>query len=93
MYLEDCNGCQDCIGCINLTNQKYHILNVPHSKEEYFAKKKSLKDHNALQKFLDKKDLLFQQERVSKPRISGSENCSGNQISHSKNVYASRLVL
>ena len=34
-YCEDLIGCNDCIGCINLRNQRYCILNKKLPKEEY----------------------------------------------------------
>lgn len=30
-----CNNCQDCFGCVNLRNKKYHIFNEAFSQEDY----------------------------------------------------------
>ena len=30
-----CSDCTDCFGCVNLRHKKYHIFNVPYTKEEY----------------------------------------------------------
>lgn len=35
MFLYDCKGCSNCIGCVNLRNKSHYILNTPYSKEEY----------------------------------------------------------
>jgi hypothetical protein len=37
MFLKSCIGCTDCFACVNLRNKKYHILNTPYSKEDYFS--------------------------------------------------------
>ena len=42
-FLKSCTGCDNCFGCINLRNKKYHIFNEPYAKEEYFKKIKEYK--------------------------------------------------
>jgi hypothetical protein len=42
-FLKSCTGCDNCFGCINLRNKKYHIFNQPYTKEEYFEKIKEYK--------------------------------------------------
>lgn len=37
-----CFDCEDCIGCTNLRNKKYHILNVPYSEKDYKIKAKKI---------------------------------------------------
>ncbi len=32
-----CIGCHDCIGCLGLENQSYHIMNKQYTKEEYIS--------------------------------------------------------
>jgi len=51
--LDDCRNCSDCIGCIGLRNQRYQILNVQYSKEEYEKKKAEIKldTRDGLEKF------------------------------------------
>lgn len=43
MFLFECKGCQNCIGCVNLRNKSYYIFNQPYSREEYLSKVKELK--------------------------------------------------
>lgn len=43
VFLFNCRGCTDCLGCVNLRNKKYHIFNQPYLKEEYEQK---LKEYN-----------------------------------------------
>ena len=57
-FLKNCIGCDNCFGCINLRNKKYHIFNQPYSKEEYSKKIKEYKLDNY-------SDLLQVQKKVS----------------------------
>jgi len=41
-FSKNCANCQDCVGCVNLRNKRYHIFNEPYSKEEYAEKIKTL---------------------------------------------------
>jgi hypothetical protein len=34
-FLFDCRNCQNCFGCLNLRNKKYHFFNQPLTKEGY----------------------------------------------------------
>ena len=34
-FLSDCGNLSNCVGCVNLSNKQFHILNQPYSKEEY----------------------------------------------------------
>jgi hypothetical protein len=40
--LLNCRGCTDCVGCINLRQQKYCIFNEQYTKEEYEEKLRTL---------------------------------------------------
>ncbi|MBI2623692.1 MAG: hypothetical protein HYW65_03935 [Candidatus Liptonbacteria bacterium] len=42
-FLFDCKGCTNCVGCVNLRNKSYHILNKPYSRDEYLKKLAELK--------------------------------------------------
>ncbi len=42
-YCLECHNCQHCFGCIGLRNKKYHILNKPYSKEDYWQKLDEIK--------------------------------------------------
>jgi hypothetical protein len=35
LFLENCEGCSDCLFCTTLRNKQFHILNKQYSKEEY----------------------------------------------------------
>jgi len=37
-----CSGCEDCFGCVNLRNKKYHIFNEAFEKKEYEQKIQAL---------------------------------------------------
>ena len=71
------------MGCVNLVNAQYHILNKPYSKEEYKA---------LLQQWTpdDYARLQNQVEELSKTlphpyaTVLRSENCTGDYISDSK---------
>ena len=43
MFLYDCRGCTNCIGCTGLRNKSYYIFNQPYSKEDYQNKIEELK--------------------------------------------------
>ena len=88
-FLVDCRGCISCLGCINLREQKYHIFNVPYSKEEYEKKLKSfrLDTFSGVESF--KKE--FQNFTMSQPRkfaeVFNIVNSSGNYLTNVKNDY------
>ena len=42
-FCVQCVHCTDCFGCSYLKHKKYHILNKPYGKEEYFEKVEQLK--------------------------------------------------
>ncbi len=42
-FLSNCKNVQDCIGCINLRNVSYHILNKEYTRDEYLKEKKNLR--------------------------------------------------
>jgi len=42
-FSKNCANCQDCVGCFNLRNKRYHILNEPYTKETYLEKLKELR--------------------------------------------------
>jgi len=87
----DCNygyylkGCKNCVGCVGLVHKEFHIFNQRYSKVEYFEKVRSLKREQIQNE--------FQKLKLKIPRINLSnincENCSGNCIYNSKNIYES----
>ncbi|MCX6723264.1 MAG: hypothetical protein NT094_04365, partial [Candidatus Staskawiczbacteria bacterium] len=93
-FSKDLIGCSDCVGCINLRNKQYYILNQPYTEEEYVEKIKefnfgSLKDINDFKK-------RVQEFFLTQPRkqFHGRRNLdvSGDYIFNSKNVHNSYQV-
>ena len=87
MFLNNCIGCSNCFGCVNLRNKKYCIFNQEYSEEEY---KEKIKEMNigsfiALKKF--KED--FKQFALQFPRkyMQGTqnENSTGYSLYNTKN--------
>lgn len=79
-FIFNCRGLNNCLFCVNLNNKRYHVRNKPVSKEEFERyKAKATKEE-----FEKVKNEL--NERKSSTIIS-SENCVGNNIFHSKNVF------
>src|SRR3990167_1931595 len=86
LFCFDCKNCQNCFGCVGLRNKSYYWFNKPLSKEEYNNKLKEFQGYNArlkvvYQNFLE---ILYQKPQRANINI-GSRNCSGYNISHSKN--------
>jgi len=83
-YLVNCSGVNNCLGCVNLVNKQYYILNQPYSPEDY------QQYINNLDK--DKFIKLFQELVIKQPRkyaeISKSENCIGNYIINAHNCQS-----
>ncbi|MDD5769951.1 MAG: hypothetical protein PHE25_03205 [Candidatus Gracilibacteria bacterium] len=77
----DLIGCSNCIGCSLLRNKNYCINNIEYSKEDYFKRKEEI---------IINKNLL---EKTIKNGIHRSkyflnnENCEGEYIINSKNIY------
>lgn len=93
-FSKNCKGCQDCFGCVNLRNQKYHIFNQPHTKEDYFKKLEELNLENfgKFQKAKEEAEKFWL--RFPNKYIQGinNVNSSGEYITNSKNVRHSYLV-
>lgn len=43
-YCELCFSCKNCFGCVGLQRKEYHILNKPHSPEDYHKKVAEIKE-------------------------------------------------
>lgn len=94
-YLQDCNNCvncdfgydlkdcKNCIGCAGLRKKEFYIFNEPCSKENFSAKKKEMIQNDIKQN--------FEGVKLKTPRRFAwqiqSENCLGNYIFHSQNIY------
>jgi hypothetical protein len=80
----DLKGCSDCIGCAGLRQKKFHIFNKPYSEDEYHEKVRNLS--------LEQIKQGFEQVKLTAPHMFGqiinSENCVGDYIHNSQNVFA-----
>ena len=88
LFLYDCVGCANCIGCTNLRNKSYYIFNKPYSKEEY---KEKLKEFDfASYAGLRKIEKDFNVLKLNTPRryarILKSTNSTGDNVVECKNV-------
>ncbi len=87
-FSRNCIGCNNCFGCVNLRNQKYHIFNQAYSKEEY---EKKIKECNLISSVglneQRKKARTFWHAFPQKYlRERHSSNVSGDYIYNSKNT-------
>lgn len=84
----DCRGCRNCFGCAGLRQKEYCLFNEPLTKEQYFTevKKWKAKNHSeiweALEKVKEKVPHLYSHQ-------INTENCFGDYIKNSKNVFYS----
>ena len=74
MYCFHCRSCQDCFGCHNLENKKYHFFNVEYSRTI-----------DSVEQQLRYKDIREESEKGVDFNES-CENCQGSKLSHCKNV-------
>ncbi len=91
----DCKFCYDLIGCknclfsCNLRNKQYYIFNKPYSKEEYEKMAKEFYTGSfsnlgeLIKKFNEVKAIAIRRNLFQK----NCENCLGNDIQNSKNLY------
>lgn len=83
----DCRGCISCFGCVGLRNKQYNIFNQQYSKAEYEEKIKEF-NISSYDNFIQVKS-AFDAFALSQPyrftRTRNVTNCSGDDISNSKN--------
>lgn len=84
-YCSDCEGCSDCIFSINLYNKKYCINNIEYEENEYFEKKKELKELPS-SRLLTLKSQYLELAPRKESHILSSENALGNALRNAKNV-------
>ncbi len=86
-FLNNCIGCSDCFGCINLRNKQYYFLNKRYSREEYFKKLKELNlTSGKTLADLPAKFLNFTRKNPHRYFYGeNNENCTGNDIFNCKN--------
>lgn len=87
-FLKHCINCQDCIGCTNLRNKRYCILNKQYSKEEYLNIKNQLDfgSFNKLNSFKEKFEKFVLDYPNKYGNIIKSFNVTGDNIGNSKNI-------
>ena len=88
-FMYDCRNCIDCIGCVELRNKSYNILNKQYTKEEYLKKKKELDlgSYKNTIKFKEKVYELYIKYPKKYANIVKSENIIGDNILNSKNCF------
>lgn len=90
--LIDCHGCDHCIWCTNLHNASYHIYNEQVTPEEYQKFMSSLQE--SAWKLDSQKRGELKNTVIKRPlHILQSENCLGENIKQSKNVFLSSNIL
>jgi hypothetical protein len=87
-FLRTCVNCQDCIGCINLRNKKYCILNRQYTKGEYLIEKEKLDfgSYKILSQFKEKYKKFILNYPYRYAGILKSVNCTGDNILNAKNT-------
>ncbi len=87
-FLFDCQNCIDCIGCINLKNKSYCILNQQYSREEYkeIKNKLNLNSHSGIQEFSKIFDDFKLKNFHKYSNVFKCVNSTGDNIENSKNV-------
>ncbi len=93
-FSKDLSGCSNCIGCINLRGQQYHIFNKSVTKEEYkkFIDELDLGSPEALQAFQKRVDEFMKGEPRKQFHGRRNTNVVGDYISTSKNVRDSYML-
>lgn len=86
----DCKACKNCLFCINLRGKEYCIGNTQYAKEGFIKKLRELglSTHSGVESA--KKSWRNDRLKLGVFRdmyVSGSENCTGNDIKNSKNCH------
>ncbi len=93
-FCKSCTGCNDCIGCVNLRNKKYHIFNQAYTKEAYESKLKefNFSSYAAVKKFRAQAREFWIPHPIKYMQGLKNMNATGEYISNSKNTLNSYLV-
>ena len=87
-YSINCVNCHDCIWCIDLYWESYHIFNKKYTKEEYESKKKEILQAGSLQ--LREKLVTLGNDKIHKYIIwNNIEHSSWNYLYNTKNTILS----
>lgn len=86
LFSYDCKNCSNILFCVNLRHKNYCILNKEYSKEEFFRKREEI-FNGSYSQFLQclKKYQEIKRKAIRRPLILHSVNCTGDNITHSKN--------
>ena len=87
-FLQDCVGCSNCYGCVNLRNKQYHVFNKPYSKEDYlkFIEEKKEQIKAGKTEDLKREFKEFSLKQANKyAYIQKAINSTGNYILNTKN--------
>lgn len=87
MFLNNCQNCRNCFGCINLQHKEFYVFNEQKSKAEYeeFMKQVNRGSYKELMQWQQKTHRFFLKSPRKYGRILKSEDCSGDYIQSSKN--------
>lgn len=90
-FLFGCRNSSNCVGCVNLVNEEYCILNQKYSREEYLAKiaELGLDTHSGLTSFEKEFSEFRKKFPVRSIASIKSEKVSGNWNNNCKNVLES----
>jgi len=93
-FSKDCQGCTNCFGCVNLRNKTYYYFNKPFTKEEYQNKIKSLEvsKWSSIKNIKEKAKQFWLNYPVKYSQGVKNVMCTGEYVTHSKNVRHSYLV-
>lgn len=92
IFLYDCRGCTNCVGCTGLRNKSYYIFNQPYTKEEYQKKIKDLKinTYTGIEKLREKFESLKRTQIRKYAMLIKCERCTGDNLqttADSKNCF------
>lgn len=88
-FVQNCIGCADCFGCVNLSNKQYHIFNIGYSKQEYEERIQKL--HLSIENigFIEGKVQKFYSGKIIRSTQNiGAQNCFGDCVFDSKNCFS-----
>jgi len=82
IFLYDCRGCTDCVGCTGLRNKCYCIFNQPYLKEEYQKKIQELKinTYTGIKKVAEKFEELKQKQIRKYANLLKCERSTGDNL-------------
>ena len=91
MFLYNCKNCTDCIGCVNLRNGAYQILNVQYSREAYLAEKEKLQLHtrSGAEKFANIFAAFVKKSIHKYAHNQNAKQSTGDNLENTNNLVAS----